>query len=51
MSEISPIIYFTGKLNEVFPIIINVSTQVSSAVRMLPWSQDIFIVFDTTIIK
>lgn len=43
MSEIYPIIYFTGKLNEVFPIVINVSIQVSSAVKMLPWSQDIFI--------
>lgn len=36
MSEIYPIIYFTGKLNEVFPIVINVSIQVSSAVKMLP---------------
>lgn len=37
MSEIYPIIYFIGKLNEVFPIVINVSTctQVSSAVKML----------------
>lgn len=35
MSEIYPIIYFTGKLNEVFPIVINVSIQVSSAVKML----------------
>lgn len=43
MSEIYPIIYFTGKLNEVFLIVINVSIQVSSAVKMLPWSQDIFI--------
>lgn len=35
MFEIYPIIYFTGKLNEVFPIVINVSIQVSSAVKML----------------
>lgn len=35
MSEIYPIIYFIGKLNEVFPIVINVSIQVSSAVKML----------------
>lgn len=43
MSEKYPIIYFTGKLNEVFPIVINVSIQVSSAGKMLPWSRDIFI--------
>lgn len=29
-------IYFTGKLNEVFPIVINVSNQVRSAVIMFP---------------
>lgn len=36
MFEKYPIIYFTGKLNEVFPIVINVSIQVSSAGKMLP---------------
>lgn len=43
MSEKYPIIYITGKLNEVFPIVINVTIQVSSAGKMLPWSRDIFI--------
>lgn len=43
MSEKYPIIYFTGTLNEVFPIVINVSIQVSSAGKVLPWSRDIFI--------
>lgn len=43
MSEKYPILYFTGKLNEVFPIVINVNIEVSSAGKMLPWSRDIFI--------
>lgn len=34
---------FYGKVKWVFPIVINVSIQVSSAGKMLPWSRDIFI--------